>query len=277
MTSFHVRHNFTPALAHEALLLLKKEPIPSIEVLVNRAREHDFELGHRGTADKVVASLRDLGLLCGTTTGHTTLQLTSLGQILLEQTKRDHLLFAEYVHLRYWWQGVLSHAEIPYSWAYRFVATLLWDSSPAVINSDLIVTTVLADAERNFEVDSVSFSSASVQGIMHWIRALSPAVVNVGTIQRRFSCPPEAMAIALEAVNAARGRGPNVPTQLDTSTKRLVCQCLLLEPAALDDALVQAEDALGLVRRQTEGHEVVWLRESVLPGLVSMQERLCQV
>lgn len=275
MTSFHIRHNFTPGLAREALLLLHTAPLQSVHDLVEGARSRDLELGRRGTADKVVASLRDLGLVEQSSERRGELRLSELGRSVIGHTARDRLLFVEYVHLRYWWLWSFQPDRALYSWAYRLVTTHLWENAPVDIDTDQIVATLLAAAEHTFNADSVSFSSASVLGIMHWIRALSPPVVTHRRMQRRFSCPPESLALAIEAASTTRGRDIDAPLPIDVQTRDLLCQSLLLDPVAMPEMLELAEESLGLIRRQVQGHEVVWLRESVLPGLVRHGELGC--
>lgn len=268
MTSFHVRHDFTPVHGREALLLLQTPAVDNEELLI-RARAHGLELGRRRSPDKVVASLRDLGLVGRASADRLDgIQLTPLGHELAQVAKRDALLFAELVHLRYWWLWTTGRSDARFSWSYRTVSDLLWDGAPAPVDGDHLVAAVLAAAEREFGVPGASFSASSVLGILHWLRALSPPCLARGTFHRRLACAPEALVVSLEGIQAASVRPLGTPLRLDGEAREQLCRATLLDDTALDEMLAQAEDALGLLRRSGDGGDFVVLRESLVPDLV---------
>lgn len=270
MTSFHVRHDFTPVHGREALLLLAHAPAAGNDDLLQRARARGLELGERRSPDKVVASLRDLGLV--SRSGHRAtglIELTPLGRELAAVALRDPLLFGELIHLRYWWLWTAEPAQ--FSWSYRMVASLLWEEAPTTVDTDRLVATVLEAAEREFGISGASFSSSSVLGILHWLRALSPPCLRGTSFQRRAACSPEAIIATLEGIHAARGRPLGSPLRLDAPGRELACRAMLLDDAALDEILFHAEESVGLLRRNGDGGEVVVLRHSLIPGLVQRE------
>lgn len=270
MTSFHVRHDFTPVVGREALLLLANAPASGNDRLLEGARHRGLELGQRRSVDKVVASLRDLDLVSRPTdraSGH--IELTPLGRQLAGVALRDPLLFGELVHLRYWWLWAVDGERAHFSWSYQTVSDALWEEAPTTVDADRLVATVLEAAEREFGVSGASFSASSVLGILHWLRALSPPCIIGAGFQRRVACPAEAVISALEGVQMSRGRPVTAPLRLDETSRDLVCRATLLDDAALDEVLAQAEESLGLLRRNGDGGEVLVLRQSLIPGLVS--------
>jgi len=181
----------------------------------------------------------------------------------------DSLLFAEYVHLRY---SSLWHPKLggePFSWAYQTVAGVLWDETPVLIDSDRLVAMVVAAAERQFGERGISFSTSSVLGILHWLRALRPRCVLASRFYRRTACPPEALLLALEAIHASRRHSLDLPIHLDKATRLLACRMVLIDEEAFEETLAQAEDAFGLIRRCSDGVDVVLMRSSLCPGLVA--------
>lgn len=270
MTSFHVRHDFTPAVAREALLLLRVLPGSSTEMLLAQARARDLELGRRRSLDKVVASLRDLGLIGRRPAdGNDGLWLTAMGRDLATVAARDALLFAEYVHMRYCCLWHVDDRKPPFAWAYRTMTGILWEEAPCRIDGDRLVGMVIAAARDQLDAHEVSFSTSSVLGVLHWLRALRPPCLSGVTFRRRPACPPEAVLLALEGVVAGRGCDAAMAIPLDGETRAAACRLVLADDAAFDEALEQAEESLGLVRRHGDGGDTVLVRSSVCPGLVS--------
>jgi hypothetical protein len=149
---------------------------------------------------------------------------------------------------------------------------MLWQAAPTPVDRDLIVATILAEAPQVFDVQAVSFSRSSTQGILHWLKALSPScIVTEGSeeFRRRPSCPPEALVIALEGAKLAAGSPLGVPLYLDVSVRECVCRATLLDSKGFEEVLSEAED-MGLVTRLTSSRgEAILIRQSLFPGLIS--------
>lgn len=267
MTTFHVRHDFNPTVAREALLLLRTGQTTGERDFLALARAHDFEIGRLQSPAKVFASLRDLGLL-HRSGRHEPLALTPLGQHLATIALRDELLLAELIHLRYSWLWTPETGGQGFAWAYQTVAGLLWDEAPTSIDADRLVVTIIAEAEKRFAVRGASFSPSSVLGILHWLRALSPPCIIAGAFRRRPACAPEALLLTLEAIATVSGVPAGAPIRLDASTRQRACRALLIDDDALNDMLMQLEDLGRLTRRIGSGSEMVLLIDVPLPGLV---------
>jgi hypothetical protein len=234
----------------------------------------DLDIGRRQSVTKVFASLRDLGLIETENAGRNSQWcLTHLGQSIADIAVRDKLLFAELIHLRYWWLWQLQRDRNYFSWSYQMVANILWEEAPVTIDSNRLVNMVLAAAEHQFSISGVSFSTSSVSGILHWLRILSPACVFGKTFRRRPVCSPEALIIALEGIAAVQDRPPGIPLWVDTATRELACRATLLELEAFDDVCQQAEETLGVTRRSGDGGETILMRESLVPELIPQTEQ----
>jgi hypothetical protein len=266
MTTFHVRHDFHPTLAREALLLLQNAPVNDEQDFLALARSQDFEIGRRQSPAKIFASLRDLGLVYRENR-HTPLELTPLGRHLADVAIRDTLLLAELIHLRYCWLWTPETGGEGFAWAYQTVAGLLWDEAPTSIDTDRLVTTVITGAEDQFAVKGASFSPSSVLGILHWLRALSPPCITENKFHRRPSCAPEALLITLEAIATVSGTPFGAALRLDASTRRRACRILLIDGEAFDETLGQLEDLGSVMRRASDSGEMVVLLETPLPGI----------
>jgi hypothetical protein len=269
MTSFHVKHDFSPIVARDALLLLRWLREASEEELLLQARTRDLEIGRRQSISKVFTSLRDLGFVQRLPSPQREkLQLTPLGSQLADVAVRDELLFAELVHLRYWWLWTPELDGHKFAWAYQTVADLLWQEAPTSIDANRLVAAVLAAAEQRFGLKGISFSSSSILGILLWVRALRPSCLVAGEFRRRPICPPEALVVALEGIYAAMRRPLGIPLHLDSKTRERACRALLLEVAAFDEVLSRAEEVLGVVRHQGDGGEMVLIQEPFCLGLI---------
>lgn len=273
MTTFHVRHDFHPALAREALLLLRNAPCADEQDFLALARSRDFEIGRRRSPAKVFASLRDLGLI-HRENRHMPLALTSSGHYLAEVALQDESLLAELIHLRYCWLWSPETGGEGFAWAYQTVAGLLWDESPTPIDTDRLVATVISGAEERFDVKGASFSPSSVLGILHWLRALSPPCIIANTFHRRPSCAPEALLFTLEAIAKVSGAPCGAALRLDAATRRRACRILLIDEEAFDEILGQLEDLGSVMRRVGDNGEMVVFLETPLPGLAP--QRTCQ-
>lgn len=273
MNTFHVRHDFSPVFARNALLLLRMSDIPDEATFLEQARARDLAIGRRQSVTKVFASLRDLSLVESLSGQRSNLRLTSLGRLVADIAVRDELLFAELIHLRYWWLWSHQDSEARFAWSYQTVANMLWEEAPITIDADRLVTMVLTRAEQHFGTSDVSFSTSSVSGILYWLRALSPPCIVEKTFRRRPACPPESLIIALEGVAAATGCPLGIPIHLDTATRERVCRATLLEVEAFDEVLSQAEETLRVIRRRGGGSDTMLIREPLFLELIPQRLR----
>ena len=269
VSSFHIRHDFTPLLAREMLLLLLAAPTINKDEILARARVHDLQLGQRQSADKLLATLRDLGFVeHSDKRAQSAVHLTPLGVRVAAISLKDPLLFAELVHLRYFFLWPLRNGTDHFSWAYRTVCNTLWEAAPTPLDSGRLVATVLTTAEEEFASTTVSFSTASVLGITNWLRQLSPPCIDGGLFRRRPISSPEAFTLTLKAHQQATGQAVDGPWEIHARTREQVCRTLLLDEGGFDEMLEQATEVMGLIHRRTTQGDIVLIRDSFLPELV---------
>lgn len=268
MNSFHVRHDFIPALAREALLLIANG-VSTPDELQSQAVARDYELGHRQSPDKLLASLRDLDFLKRHATGRDhTLELTGLGQRMAQVAAADEFLFAELVHLRYWSLWDNKSGGEPFSWAYQTVSGMLWADIAGPIETDRLVSEILLQARDAFQIESISFSSSSLLGVLHWLRALNPKCVVGNEFRRRPACAPEAFVLGLRRIVKLAGVPAGVPYPLGEAERTAVCQMLLLDLAGYEEMLDMCRDDLGWVRTLGSSQAMALVDETLYPGLV---------
>lgn len=277
MTTFHVRHDLKPQLAREVLLLLHFKEAANPKALLQRARERELEIGQRKSAAKVLASLRDLGLIKkpSEVPQRGQISLTELGHRIAKIAIRDRVLFAELIHLRYWWlfppngHSPDKHNGPGFAWAYQTICNTLWEESPTQVDRDRLVAMILATAPTIFQVSGVSFSRSSVSGILHWLKALSPSCLIDHEFRRRANCPPESLILALEGAYHVAGYPLGMPLYLEPSVRELVCRATFLDHEGFEEVLSEAELAFNLTRLSTHRGEALLLQDSFLPGLLS--------
>jgi hypothetical protein len=207
--TFHTRHDFTPELGWAAFQLVFEIGRAGAEAvsLEEAARATTSPLARRADLTKVLASLEDLGLLAR---GGKAPTLTDAGRALATGVGAYETGFCAAIHCLYAWQWLLAgdaeHASP--SWSYRQVCRQLLSSPPTGISSDDLVLRVV-DAAGVFNAERVSFSRSSVSGVVNWLLAQTPALVEpVGrnvTRVRGQAPGPSALRLNLAALCALEG------------------------------------------------------------------------
>ncbi len=261
MTTFHVRHDCTPQLARETLTLLAQHTIADEATLRTLALNVDLELGKRSSATKIIASLRELGFVMRHQAKHEPIQLTTLGREFAALALRDQALFAELIHCRFFQLWTPEQHGAGFAWAYQWVTQYLWREAPTLIIADSLVSHIIEQAELHFGTQSISFSSSSILGIMHWLKALRPVCIDGRMFRRRELCTPEACYWMLETICTAKRHPFGIPFRLDASVKQRLCQSLVLEPSMLDEVLDLTSTTLDLPWRHGLGGETVMLHK----------------
>jgi hypothetical protein len=155
--------------------------------------------------------------------------LSGLGRALAGGLGAFEMGFRASVHCIYAWQWLLEqdkkHASP--SWSYREVCRQLLASPPTGIAADDLVLGVV-DAASIFAVEKVSFSRSSVSGVINWLWAQAPQLVeHVGRkITRVRGQAPSATLLRVNLAAACALEGGRF--SLDGSTMALVAESLLV-------------------------------------------------
>jgi hypothetical protein len=226
--TFHTRHDFTPELGWAAFQLvaeLDREGVTASD-LETAARAATSPLARRADLTKVLASLDDLGLL---SREGKTIALSELGRALAHGLGAFETGFRAAVHCVYAWQWLLeqdrNHASP--SWSYREVCRQLLASSPTGMSPDDLVLGVV-EAASIFTVEKVSFSRSSVSGVVNWLMAQAPPLVEqVGrNVTRVRGQAPSATLLRVNLVAACAREGGRL--SLDGPALGLVAESVLV-------------------------------------------------
>lgn len=144
-------------------------------------------------------------------------------------------------------------------WTYRTVTDLLWQQAPVRVDAQLkkrVAEEVLARAAQVFEgtpgfdAARTSVGPKTVEGVARWIAALAPPGIADSTAQRRQTCPPGMIVLALAGVMRQEGAVGGTDFRLSAEGRETVCRCCFLESENLDRMLEWTVSALP--------HAVTW-------------------
>ncbi|MBN1877088.1 MAG: hypothetical protein JXA33_22890 [Anaerolineae bacterium] len=83
----------------------------------------------------------------------------------------------------------------------------------------------------------MSLSKFSLVGATHWLKALTPPVIENDIFTRRHFCPPELALLALGWVGQATNGDLCIDFLLTPERRESLCRICLLDPSALDRVL----------------------------------------
>ena len=226
--SFHIRHEVTPERSREVF----------DSIAVGSGYDHVTQPERQETR------LRQLGLVASG-------GLTSKGQAVQSACARTPALWGDLLHyLHYGLWDAHAPLENVFSWTYRHFADYLWRAGNVCLDDSFwepVVGFFIGEIEASQQFGeavgsttregSVSLSKFSLIGATHWLKAVSPPVIENGVFARRHFCPPELMVLAMCWVGQTLGGELGVDFLLTPERREAICRLCLLEPAALDRVL----------------------------------------
>jgi len=254
-TGFHVRHDLHPELTQELLFLLRSLPPGQTQAQLQAAAQaRGYKLSERKDYSKLLRSLAELGLL---TSPRGALTLSSAGQIVAEMAAFYPHLLPDFVHFIYYTNWEIDPTQ-RYSWSYKTVCDILWQTAPGTIDRVYLVSLVLQEAEQQFNLRGISFSASSVSGILKWLAALQPVCLTIQDRQkifhRRSYCSVELFALALSHVYQTNQDDYSfVP--LSPTIRQNICRLCLITPEAFDEMLDQTESHFAKLQIRRERGE----------------------
>lgn len=254
-TGFHVRHDLLPELTQELLLLLHNLPPGRTQThLQAAAQARGYKLSERKDYGKLLRSLVELGLLASS---RGALTLSDAGQVVATMVAFYPHLLPDFVHFIYYTIWEIDSAQ-RFSWSYKTVCDILWQTAPGTIDRAYLVGLVLQEAEQQFNLKGISFSASSVAGILNWLAVLQPVCLTVQGRQqifnRRSYCSVELFALALNHVYQINQNGsPFVP--LSPLFRQNICRLCLITPEAFDEMLDQTENHFAKLQIRRERGE----------------------
>lgn len=241
---FHVLHNARPEYELDILYLLEHgQESSSYESLLKEGEQLGYTIGHKVKTERqlkdVLQLLRDLGLV-----ERRHIQLTTMGQTISRIVYKNPILFPEIIHFLYYttWQKT-SKRENCFSWSYKTMCNYLWQQGSCTIDKSALFSLVSSEAGEKFQIQSVSFSTNSVTGILLWLEALNPAVIQHDYVDleprftRRAFCTPELFILAMDYIYECENADYGTNLLLNDYRRNAVCQLCLLEPSGFDRVL----------------------------------------
>jgi hypothetical protein len=240
---FHVLHNARPEYEQDILALLQDGNESTYEEMLDEGRSLGFAIGHQVKTERqlkdVLQLLRDLDLM-----ERRQIKLTPKGQVVARISSHNSELFPEIIHYLYYsaWTA-MDETDNCFSWSYRTLCNFLWQQGTATIDKNLLFSVVSSEASGHFNIQSVSFSTSSVTGILIWLGSLIPPVIeeqngnSEAIFSRRAFCSPELFVLAVDFVYRQETIDYSVNLLLSEQRRDAICQVCLLEPSNFERVL----------------------------------------
>lgn len=235
---FHIHHNATPERLRAILECAGRDAPPTLVELSQELRLSS------GTVQHILPLIRHVGLL--NTSG---LSLTELGEQFQRLDERNPMLFAEAMHCLLYTSHTFD-VDKRFSWAYAKVVDALWRSGERKLDGAAtaqMVGMVVDEAAQAFEipVEQVAFSKKSVRGVLNWLQALDPPVVQCQgkheTFQRRYFCPVPTFLWGVNFLYRLSETPYGVRLFLTEERIEQLCKLCVLDPSGLDNVLAMAK------------------------------------
>jgi len=215
----------------------------------------------------ILAFLRQVGLL-----KTEQLALTKRGIDLYCLSRQQQELVSEAMHHLLYTAYSFDKMR-RFSWAYARVVDMIWTRGELLLDGRAIshlAGAVVEEATQEFAVagERVAFGQNSIRGIVHWLRALYPAVVSGDRtrqrFRRRYFCPPPAFLWAVDFCYRVSGTLYGVRRFLSLQHIEELCKLCVLDPSGLDNVLdatkrISNYDRGGIFHYGTEGGFGRWL------------------
>jgi len=259
--SFHIQQNLTP----ERLWTILGAASDGTMDTASLATECGLGVG---VLEKVVLPfVRRLGFITPTA-----LSLTKAGEEFYRFGGRSPTLLAEAVHHLLYTSHAFDESK-RFSWAYARVVDALWTSAEQPLNitaTSQLVGMVAQEAVQAFGIpmENIAFSTASMRGILNWLRALEPQVIASEnrriTFKRRYFCDPRVFLWAVDFLYHVGGISHGIRLFLAPERAEQICRLCLLDLSGLENVLMMSKrrsdyDRGGIFDYGTEGGFGRWL------------------
>jgi len=259
VSEFHVEHNARPEI---------------VQVILNCAQSGDKERllsetdKSPSTVQRMLPMIRRLGLLCE----GKAFAITELGERMVTLSYHFPALLPEAMHCLLYTTHVFDPAK-RFSWAYARVVDALWESDAYVLDGQAtarLVGMVVDAASRAFDVpiEKIAFSRDSIRGVLNWLGALEPAVVEregrIDRFRRRHYCPPPMFLWAVDFLYRAHCAAHGVRMFLTPERIDRLCKLCVLDASGIENVLMMTKrtsdyDRGGIFDYGTEGGFGRWV------------------
>ena len=234
---FHIQQNTSPDVLRAILARCVDRYITP--------RDLAQELGLSvGTVQHIIAFLRQMGFL-----EQNKVVLTDIGIAFQRLDQKSQNLLPEAVHCLLY-TGHTFDATKRFSWAYARVVDALWTKGDCMLNGQTmaeLVGMVVDEALQEFDVpvEKIAFSHNSVRGVLNWLRALEPSVVESESksnrFRRRHFCPPPVFLWAVDFIYRAHCTAHGVRVFLTPERVEQLCKLCVLDPSGLENVLMMTK------------------------------------
>lgn len=235
---FHTKHDFTPELAWAAFQLLAEIDLDYVTPtqLQTIGNIIASPLSKRSDLNKLLSAMCDIGLVERSNKG---MFLSVSAKALANGLGKYEQGFRAAIHCIYYWKWIWEgNYEIATpSWSYREVCRQILESGLRGINSDEIVIRVVSSAEQ-FNVNKISFSRSSVNGVTTWLEAQLPSLIQKKgnfIFPQYFHIPMDNTLRLNLAALCALGRGK---TNLNSENIKLLSESFLIASDGLTDFII---------------------------------------
>ncbi|MBK9232168.1 MAG: hypothetical protein IPO15_15285 [Anaerolineae bacterium] len=237
---FHVLHNARPEYERDILRLLQDGRESTYEDILADGESLGLAVGSQVKTERMVKDilqpLRDLGLM-----ERRRIKLTEPGQDMARlASNHPDLLFEMFHYLYYSTWTKEREADNCFSWSYRTLCNHLWEQARSTVDRKALASFVATEASHQFQLEQVSVSSNTINGVLIWLESLSPSTLLQKTDQqqdefaRRTFCPPELFILALDFLYKIHGLEFGTNLILSDHKRDEVCRVCLLEPESFD-------------------------------------------
>lgn len=176
-------------------------------------------------------------------------KLAELGEVAVKIKQLNYDSLGDFFHLIIY----CLHLEQPdrrFSWAYATLVQKLWLRKQVVLSSSekkALVGDIIETAAQNFKLSTseIAFSDSSISGVLNWLRALIPNVIEsegkAELFTRRYFCTAPILIKAVDFIYQQQQLTHGVKIFLRENVKDIICQMLLLDPTGLDGTLDNAK------------------------------------
>jgi hypothetical protein len=232
---FHVR-NAHPSDMVAVLAAIDVYPgLPTLADVLTKAEGLGFAIRDRQRLEALMTA-RELGFIEANQN-----KITPFGETISELELQKPDLFVDMVH---YYQYTLWNSKRPqaycFSWTYRSLCELLWESATySVVDRRDVAAELEAKARSAFSRAEIALSPKSVGGALLWLTELIPSVFdeNGDVFTRRNFCPPELFVLAVDYIYCADCTDYGTNLLLTEDRCETICKVCLLDPEGLDRVL----------------------------------------
>lgn len=226
---FHIRHEVTPDRCWTLLVALYSGD----------------DYSHVIQADRQLTRLRQLNLVTSQT------GITPLGKSLVEIGQQKTNVSFDLMHYLHYtrWTPTQPHLNSAF-WSYQNYCHLLYDRQECTLalpfkeqianEMDIQIRSSALFGpyvEQKTRKGVVSISPNTLNGIQHWLAALTPPVIEADDFSLRYFYPPELLLLAIGYVYNLDDIEAGVELLLTPEKRTALCRLGLLNPQALDRSL----------------------------------------